>query len=135
MRITTRQYAEGLAAALREAEASRWPLLLDRFFAILVRAKRRRDIPAILRQVERLEEGRTGAKLVEIVLDHPESARNTALEEAAKRVFDLKEADVVYRHRAGVGGGAVFRTGAETVDASLGGRLRQLRRFLEGVVS
>jgi len=135
MRITPRQYAEGLYVSVKHAEASARSALIDRFLALMVRDRRRRDIPAVFRHVERIAEREAGVKRVEIV-----SAK--ALSKASLHAMELEGARIFKKETEGKlffqqkirpkhFGGAKFQTGNETFDASIGGRLVQLKQFLE----
>lgn len=132
MRITPRQYAEGLYASVQCAEASARPALIDRFLAVMARDRRRRDIPAVFRHIERIAEREAGVKRVEIVSAKTLSKESLReIEREGKKVF--REEKILFQQKIQQNriGGAAFRTENETFDASAGGRLGQLKQFLE----
>ncbi|QQR77559.1 MAG: F0F1 ATP synthase subunit delta [Candidatus Moraniibacteriota bacterium] len=132
MRITARQYAEGLYEAVKHAESANRPSMIDRFLAFLVRDRRRRDIPLVLRHIERIAERETGVKRVEVVSAVPLSETSeTSLKAAGKKVFGGEKMLLQQKISRALLGGAVLRTENETFDASIGGRLGQLKQFLE----
>ncbi len=132
MRITARQYAEGLYEAVKHAESVNRPSMIDRFLALLVRDRRRRDIPLILRHIDRIAEREMGAKRVEVVSSAPLSEMSkTSLKVVGKKVFGGENMLLKQKISRTLFGGAVLRTENETFDASIGGRLGQLKQFLE----
>lgn len=132
MRITPRQYAEGLYTSVKHAEASARPVLIDRFLALMARDRRRRDIPSIFRHIERIAEREAGAKRVDIVSARRLSEESLRiLESEGKKVFGGEKILFQQKIQPNRIGGAIFRTENETFDASAGGRLGQLKQFLE----
>lgn len=132
MRITPRQYAEGLYEAVKRAEVSARPAVIDRFFALVTRDRRRRDIPAIFRHVERIAERESGARRVEIVSSKTLSEASLhAIEQEGKKIFQEQKILFEQKIQPKLFGGAIFRTENETFDGSIGGRLGQLKQFLE----
>ncbi len=132
MRITARQYAEGLYESVKNAEALNRPALIDRFLELMTRDRRRRDIPLVFRRIERIAEREAGAKRVEIVSSKTLSEASLhAIEREGKKIFGEEKILFQQKIRSGLLGGAKFQTENETFDASIGGRLRQLKQFLE----
>lgn len=132
MRITPRQYAEGLYEAVRHAEVSDRPAMIDRFLVRMMRDRRRRDIPAIFRHIERIAEREAGMKHVEIISSKTFSGESLyKIEQEGKKIF--REEKILFQQKiqSKLFGGVVFRTENETFDGSIGGRLGQLKRFLE----
>lgn len=133
MRITTRQYAEALYGAVNDADVSARPGIIDRFLVRMARDRRRRDISLVFRHIERIAERETGVKSLEIVSARPLSeASLRAIEQEGKKIF--REEKILFQQKIQpkLFGGAILRTENETFDASARGRLRQLKRFLQG---
>jgi F0F1-type ATP synthase delta subunit len=121
-----------LYASVQHAEASARPALIDRFLVLMVRDRRRRDIPVVFRHVERIAEREAGAKRVDIVSAKPLSKGSLhALESEGKKIFGEEKIFFQQKIQPNRIGGAEFRTENETFDASAGGRLGQLKQFLE----
>lgn len=132
MRISPRQYAEGLYEAVKRVEVSARPAVIDRFLALVTRDRRRRDIPAIFRHVERIAERESGAKRVEIVSSKTLSEASLhAIEQEGKKIFQEQKILFEQKIQPKLFGGAILRTENETFDGSIGGRLGQLKQFLE----
>jgi F0F1-type ATP synthase delta subunit len=132
MRITPRQYAEGLYESVKYAEVSARSALIDRFLALLSRDRRRRDIPFVFRHIERIAEREAGMRRVEIVSSKPLlEASLHAIEREGKKIFGEEKILFQQKIRPGLLGGAKFQTENETLDASVGGRLQQFKQFLE----
>ena len=131
MRISSRQYAEGLYGALHGATPEERGGVIDRFLALIVRSRAKRLLPAILGHLERLDERATGQKRITLTLSRKASneAAQSILPEA-KRLFGAGATLRVSTDPTLIGGG-VFQTETERVDASVGGRLREFKRFLE----
>ena len=133
MRITARQYAEGLYEAVKRAGSENLPGVVDRFLALLVRDRRGRDVTLVLRHLERIVERETGVKQVEVVSAVPLSETSEeSLKAAGKRVFGGGKMLLKQKTNRAILGGAVLRTENEIFDASIGGRLGQLGRFIQG---
>lgn len=131
MRITSRQYAEGLYEAVRHAESSARPAMIDRFLARMARDRRRRDIPFVFRHIERIAEREAGAKRVEIVSSKTLSEASLhAIEQEGKKIFGEEKILFQQKIQPKLFGGAILRTENETFDGSVGGRFVQLKRFL-----
>lgn len=130
--MTPRQYAEGVYAALVDASPSERRIRIDRFLFLLRKDGRRRDVDTILRALERLEKERSGVRSVEVLSSKKlsETELEAVLDEG-KRIFGENQIALKARLRPDILGGAVFQTENETFDASMGGRLRQLSRFLK----
>lgn len=132
MRITPRQYAEGLYEAVKQTDVSVRPGLIDRFLALLSKEKRCRDIPLIFRHIERIAERETGVKSVEIISTKPFSEEAIQIMKSeGKKVFDEEHIFFRQKIQPKLFGGAILRTENETFDASIVGRLGQLKQFLE----
>lgn len=136
MRITARQYAEGLHESVKHAEASARPALIDRFLELMTRDRRRRDIPLVFNHIERIAERESGMKRVEIVSSSVLSGASLhSIAEEGTRIFQKDtEEKILFQQKVqpGLLGGVKFQTENETLDASVGGRLRQLKQFLRG---
>ncbi len=132
MRITARQYAQGLYEAVKHAESTNRPSMIDRFLALLVRDRRRRDIPLVFRHIERIAERETEVKRIEVVSAMPLSETvEASLKVVGKSVFGGEKVLLQQKINKTLLGGAVLRTEDETFDASISGRLGQLKQFLE----
>ncbi len=132
MRITPRQYAEGLYEAVKHAEASDWAKCIDRFLVMLTRDRRRRDIPLILRHLDRIAERETGIKFVDVVSARPLPAESKgSLERVGKNLFGGEEVRLRQKVSSLLLGGVLLQTENETFDVSIGGRFGQLKQFLE----
>lgn len=132
MRITSRQYAEGLYEAVKRANPADRSGVIDRFLTLLARHRRRRDTPLILGHIERIAERETGVKRIEVLAAKPLSeASKTSLESVGKNVFGGGEVLLRQKVNTALLGGALLRTESETFDASVGGRLDQLKKFLQ----
>ena len=132
MRITPRQYAEGLYEAVKRANPADRSGVIDRFLTLLARHRRRRDMPLVLRHIERIVERETNVKRIEVVSAKPLAVSlEASLELIGEELFDGCPVLLRQRVDATVLGGALLRTENETFDASIGGRFRQLKRFLE----
>ncbi len=132
MRITTRQYAEALYGAVNDADVSARPGIIDRFLVRMARDRRRRDISLVFRHIERIAERETGVKSLEIVSARPLSeASLRAIEQEGKKIF--REEKILFQQKIQpkLFGGAILRTENETFNGSIGGRLGQLKQFLE----
>ena len=132
MRITTRQYAEALYGAVNDADVSARPGIIDRFLVRMARDRRRRDISLVFRHIERIAERETGVKSLEIVSARPLSeASLRAIEQEGKKIF--REEKILFQQKIQpkLFGGAILRTENETFNRSIGGRLGQLKQFLE----
>lgn len=131
MRITSRQYAEGLYEAVKRANPADRSGVIDRFLTLLARHRRRRDTLLILGHIERIAERETGVKRIEVLAAKPLSeASKTSLESVGKNVFGGGEVLLRQKVNTALLGGALLRTENETFDASVGGRLDQLKKFL-----
>lgn len=133
MRVTPRQYAEGLYEAARHVgDSDRRTKLIDRFLLMLARDRRRSDIPLVLSHLDRIAERETGVKFVEAVSAKPlHVASKTSLERAGKKLFGGKEVRLRQKVSATLLGGALLQTEDESVDMSIGGRFGQLARFIQ----
>lgn len=132
MRITPRQYAEGLYEAVKRANPADRSDVIDRFLTLLARHRRRRDTMLVLRHVERIVEQETNVKCIDIVSAKPLSdASMVSLKSVGKNVFGGGEVLLRQKMNATLLGGALLRTENETFDASIGGRLDQLKKFLQ----
>lgn len=132
MHITTRQYAEALYGAVNDADVSARPGIIDRFLVRMARDRRRRDISLVFRHIERIAERETGVKSLEIVSARPLSeASLRAIEQEGKKIF--REEKILFQQKIQpkLFGGAILRTENETFNGSIGGRLGQLKQFLE----
>lgn len=133
MRITVRQYAEGLYEAMKRAEGLEYAGIIDRFLALMKRDRRRKDIPFVFRHIERIAERESGVKRVEIISARPiAEASMRAVESEGEKVFGKERILFQQKIRPELFGGAMFRTESETFDATTGGRFRKLKQFLEG---
>ncbi len=133
MRITPRQYAESLYASLRDASEPDRAGIIDRFLSIVSKDRRRRDIPIILRHIDRIAERETGEKQIDIVsADLASEQTLERLMAVGRKAFGGKNVQLRrLRTNTALLGGAIFRTENETFDASISGRLGQLKQFLE----
>lgn len=131
MRITSKQYAEGLYESVRHAEPSDRTGIFDRFFSILIRERRMKDMPTILSALRRIIERETGEKSVRTRSAHPlsESAvRN--LRERLCKIFDVDRVALETMVDPHLAGGIMIETEDETLDASILGALRQMKTAL-----
>ncbi len=132
MRITPKQYAQGLLSAIDNADTDQQPVILDRFFNMIVRERRTKDFSAILHHIEREMHERDGVCSLRIVSAKPLSHETIArISPEVKRCFAVNEVSIDAKVRSSALGGAVLYSESETIDASIGGRLRSFRRFLE----
>ena len=132
MRITPRQYAEGLYEAVKRANPADRSDVIDRFLTLLARHRRRRDTMLVLRHVERIVEQETNVKCIDVISAKPLSdASMVSLKSVGKNVFGGGEVLLRQKVNTALFGGALLRTENETFDASIGGRLDQLKKFLQ----
>ena len=132
MRITSRQYAEGLYEAVKRANPADRSGVIDRFLTLLARHRRRRDTMLVLRHVERIVEQETNVKCIDVISAKPLSdASMVSLKSVGKNVFGGGEVLLRQKVNTALFGGALLRTENETFDASIGGRLDQLKKFLQ----
>ena len=132
MRITPRQYAEGLYEAVKRANPADRSGVIDRFLTLLARHRRRRDTMLVLRHVERIVEQETNVKCIDVISAKPLSdASMVSLKSVGKNVFGGGEVLLRQKVNTALFGGALLRTENETFDASIGGRLDQLKKFLQ----
>lgn len=133
MRITPRQYAEGLYEAMKRAEGFDRAGIIDRFLAIMTRDRRRKDIPSVFRHIERIAERESGVKRVEIISAKALSEESIhEMESEGAKIFGEEKILFHQKIQPELFGGAIFRTENKTFDASAGGRLRKLKQFLGG---
>lgn len=130
MRISAKQYAEGLAASLRQAAPSAQSELVDRFIRIVAKDRETKLFPAILRHMARIEEANGSGRHIKIVYARRVSSEaKEEISHEAERIFG--ESPVIQeRIDPSVLGGAVFHVGTERVDASIKGKLREFGTFL-----
>ena len=131
MRITAGQYAEALYGAVKDADVSARPGIVDRFLARMARDRRRRDIPLVFRHIERIAERETGIARADIIsAKRLSEASFDTLKSEGEKIFGTEKISFTQKIEPALLGGVKFQTERETFDASARGRLRQLRRFL-----
>lgn len=132
MRITPKQYAEGLYEAVRNAKPSERAGILDQFFALLVRERRMREMPAILTVLQRIVERENNDKWVSVrsvrALSH-EAVRE--LQGRLTQVLGVQRVDIDQKVDPNLRGGMVIESEDETLDASIRGTLLQLRKHFQ----
>ena len=131
MRITAGQYAEALYGAVKDADVSARPGIVDRFLVRMARDRRRRDIPLVFRHIERIAERETGIARADIIsAKRLSEASFDTLKSEGEKIFGTEKISFTQKVEPALLGGVKFQTERETFDASASGRLRQLRRFL-----
>lgn len=131
MRITPKQYAEGLYESVRHVEPSDRTGIFDRFFSILIRERRMKDMPTILSALRRIIEREAGEKSVRIRSAHPLSESTVRnLRERLCKIFDAERVALETMVDPHLSGGIVIETEDETFDASILGALRQMKTAL-----
>ena len=132
MRITPKQYAEGLYEAVQNAKPSERAEILDQFFALLVRERRMREMPAILTVLQRIVERENNEKRVSVrsarALPH-EVVRE--LRGRLTQVFGVQRVDIDQKVDPNLRGGMVIESEDETLDVSIRGTLLQLRKHFQ----
>lgn len=130
MRLTARQYAEGLLGALAASDARDHEGILTRF-AVLLRARRATKLfGAIRRAFDRLADVAQGKTTVTATTAEPLDGESQAhLNAAIARALDRPVA-VRFQHDPQLLAGAVFQIGDERIDASAHGLLQGLRSTL-----
>ena len=131
MRITAGQYAEALYGAVKDADVSARPGIVDRFLVRMARDRRRRDIPLVFRHIERIAERETGlARAAILSAKRLSEASLDMLKSEGEKIFGTEKISFTQKIEPALLGGVKFQTERQTFDASARGRLRQLRRFL-----
>jgi F0F1-type ATP synthase delta subunit len=131
MKPTVSQYAQAFLDLYEAAPATERPGVSEGFFELLKRRRETKKMPAILRQIERLVEEKSGVKRVQVV-----SARaldKGELEEVARRakeIFGTGEVSLETKVDPSAKGGVVLRTGTERADLSAAAKVRELRKVL-----
>lgn len=131
MRITPKQYAEGLYESIQNAEPSEQTGILDRFFALLVRERRMREIPMILAALQCIIEREGGEKRVRIRSAQALSQETIrSLAGRLSEIFGVEQVVLEQKTDANLKGGMVIETEEETLDMSIKGIVSQLKMAL-----
>lgn len=132
MRITPKQYAEGLYEAVQNAKPLERAEILDQFFALLVRERRMREMPMVLSALQRIVERENNEKRVSVrsarALPH-EAVRE--LWGRLTQILGVQCVDIDQKVDPNLRGGMVIESEDETLDVSIRGTLLQLRKHFQ----
>ena len=128
MKVSSSQYAETLLALSGTGDVRR---IVASFFALVLRNRATKRIPAILRIAERLSDERDGSVslFVETAVDADESLRRV-IESVAADFFPAKRPIFRYGTDPDLIGGVRISSDDEMVDATVRRRLTELEKTL-----
>jgi F0F1-type ATP synthase delta subunit len=130
MRVTNSQYAEAFYELSRTKESGSTQDLARSLFAFLKRKKELKKLPAIMRKMEQLQDAQKGIRGIFIATAFPVSdVLKKEMEAFAKKTFESKEVLLDVKIQKSLLGGMILQTETQLVDASVAGKLQQLRRI------
>ncbi len=131
MKPSVAQYAQVLFDLSRESGANA-SAMAERFFSELRRRKETKKIPQIIEQVERLEEVARGETRVRVLTREALSRQELELvSREAERLFGASKVNLEPEVSEGILGGIILETDTDRVDASVRGKLQQLKKVLK----
>lgn len=115
---------------LRSSLASRVSELTLNFIVLLVRKRREALVATIARQMHEMLDAEAGNTAATIATPHPLSP--VELAELARRLSRVYKRQIIPQHRvdANLLGGVIVQMGDTHVDASVAGKLEEIRRHL-----
>jgi F-type H+-transporting ATPase subunit delta len=118
---------------LRTSLAKKTSELVLNFVLLLVRKRRERLLDVIARQLHELQDQEAGRQAADIATATPLSKK--ALETLSRRLSQIHGRTIIPRTRVAPDllGGAVVKVGDRYTDASISGKLEELRRHLLAV--
>ncbi|MDD5083800.1 MAG: F0F1 ATP synthase subunit delta [Candidatus Moranbacteria bacterium] len=131
MRTTASQYAKALLSLSAEKSAVDQTRIAADFFAFLRRKGDFKKLSGIVKKLERLQDAKTGMKRVSVTTAFPANAElMKELEVFAKEMFESESVALDTRSDSTLIGGAVMKTDNHLVDASVAGKIKDVRKIL-----
>ena len=128
MRPTSVQYAQALSELSSEAKAED---IVTSFLTYLSRRGETKKLPSIVKELERMDEKKTGEIRVSVVTASELTAETKkTLTEKAKRLFPQKKPKLSFTVDRSLLGGALFRTDETIFDATLLRELQSLKKAI-----
>lgn len=131
MRPTISQYARSLEELSRGAAGEAVAVIAKNFAGFLRRRGEEKKLPAILKQLEKIEAEKEGRIAVAVTLAHEaDKATKEKLSLQAKKLFPKKKVELSYTIDTELIGGAMFKTDETLYVATLSNELSVLKKSL-----
>lgn len=131
MRPTISQYARSLEELSSGATGETVVVIAKNFAGFLKRRGEEKKLPAILKQLEKIEAEKEGKIAVMAVLAHEaDETTKKKLSLQVEKLFPEKKVELSYTIDKKVIGGVVFRTDETLYDATLANELLSLKKSL-----
>lgn len=131
MRPTISQYARSLEELSRGAAGERVAVIVKNFIQFLKRRGEEKKLPAILKQLQKMEADMDMRVAVTAILAHEaDEATKKKLFLRAEKLFPEKKIELSYAIDTDVIGGVMFRTDEVLYDATLSNEIKSLKKSL-----
>ena len=131
MKTTVSQYAQALHELSKGMSASDQTKLVSEFVDFLKRKGESKKLLRIMKKVEQLQDAQAGIARVSVTTSFPiQDALLTELEAFAKKTFESKGVILDRQTDKSLLGGAVMKTDNQMVDASVAGRIKDIKKTL-----
>lgn len=131
MRPTVSQYARSLEELSRGTTPGGVSVIAKNFAGFLKRRGEEKKLPAILKQLEKIEAEKEGRMTVTVTLAHEaDEITKKKLSSQAKKLFPKKKVELSYTVDTEMIGGALFRTDEVLYDATLANAVLSLKKSL-----
>ncbi|MDO8566482.1 MAG: F0F1 ATP synthase subunit delta [Candidatus Moranbacteria bacterium] len=131
MRPTVSQYARSLEELSQGATGEVVSVIAKNFAGFLRRRGEEKKLPAILKQLQKIEAEKEGRIAVTAILAHSaDEATKKKLSLRAERLFPKKKVELSYTIDGEMIGGVVFRTDEVLYDATLLNEISLLKKSL-----
>jgi F0F1-type ATP synthase delta subunit len=126
MKLTTKHLARRWYEALQQAKSSAWPSISESMLKQIQRAGRKRDLPAIVRALAKLEQAEQ--KVLDVVVTTSSSREVQEEAQLLSQLFGDRDIAVTRRIDPSLLGGVVVETHNDRWDFSVRHQLRRLTR-------